>query len=102
MNRYVISMEPTAEAVLKKLELLKKNEYWIRSRGRNISIEAEYSTASKSERILIDIEKAVKANRYLVFVVYESSREKLSALLKKEVFDKYRRYIEESTELLSF
>ncbi len=90
------------EAVLKKLELLKKNEYWIRSRGRNISIEAEYSTASKSERILIDIEKAVKANRYLVFVVYESSREKLSALLKKEVFDKYRRYIEDSTELLSF
>jgi hypothetical protein len=49
----------TPKEALNKLKMYENNEYWKKSGGRNINMEAEY-TGVKLVRIVKDVEKAMK------------------------------------------
>ena len=89
----------TPNEALNKLKKYENNEYWIKSKGRNINIEAEYSGV-KLERIVRDIEKAMKKNRYLVIVVNKQEKEKIERILSLKKLEKYKEFITNSVELL--
>ncbi|MGC8581218.1 MAG: helicase HerA domain-containing protein [Thermoplasmata archaeon] len=89
----------TPGEALGKLKKYENNEYWKKSKGRNINIEAEYSGV-KLERIVRDVEKAMKKNRYLVIVVDKQEKEKIERILSLKKLEKYREFINSSMELL--
>ncbi len=86
---------------LEELRKFENNEYWKKSDGRNINVEAEHSGV-RIERIEKDVQKAIKKNRYLVIAVYSSEKAKVERILNRKELEKYREFIKNSVEVIAF